>query len=78
MTATLTPTERKLKISQVLDQRDDAESYVETEEKRANWLEKYRSATGWEQLSAPARRSNVQDSAPYTDFESLFRTGREH
>ena len=38
-----TPTlERKLKVSQVLDQGDDGEFCVETEDTRAGWLEKCR------------------------------------
>eukprot|EP00435_Cladocopium_sp_Y103_P018977 s4373_g4.t1 len=72
------PTDRKLKVSQVLDQGDDGEFWVETEDTRAKWLERHRLATGGlpsaeeepslEQLSALARRVAVQDSAPYTDF----------
>ena len=38
--------ERKLKVSQVLDQGDDGEFYVESEDTRAMWVERYRQATG--------------------------------
>ena len=73
-----TTTERKLKNSQVLDQGDDGEFWVESEDVKARWLEAHRGATGClpqpeeepslEQLSALARRICQQDGAPYTDF----------
>lgn len=70
--------ERKLKVSQVLDQGDDGEFYLESEDTRAMWLERYRQATGGvtpgeeepslEQLSALARRIKTQDTAPLHGF----------
>eukprot|EP00435_Cladocopium_sp_Y103_P072956 s218_g41.t2 len=70
--------ERKLKLSQVLDQADDGEFVVQTEAARAEWYQQYVSVVGgWpleeeepslEQMSALQRRLQVQDVAPYADF----------
>ena len=73
--------ERKLKMTQILDQGDDGEFIVENEESRAKGYQQYLSTVGsWppeeedptlEQLSALQRRIAVQDTAPYVDF-ALF------
>eukprot|EP00435_Cladocopium_sp_Y103_P021888 s3866_g5.t1 len=70
--------ERKLKLSQVLDQADDGEFVVQTEEARAGWYQQHLSVVGgWpleeeeptlEQMSALQRCLQVQDVAPYADF----------
>lgn len=72
------PTERKLKMTQVIDQADDGEFVVQTEDVRAGWYQRYLTVIGgWpheeedptvEQVSALQRRIQVQDSAPYVDF----------
>eukprot|EP00435_Cladocopium_sp_Y103_P021718 s553_g5.t1 len=76
-TAGVTP-ERKLKLSQILDQADDGEFVVQSEECRAAWYQQHLTVVGgWpleeeepslEQLSALQRRLQVQDVAPYADF----------
>lgn len=75
----LTPTkERKLKMTQVLDQGDDTEFTVEPESMRAKWIQRVISMTGGypqpeeeptlEQLSAMYKRTAIQDMGPYADF----------
>ena len=74
-----TPTkERKLKMTQVLDQGDDTEFTVEPESMRATWTQRVVALTGGypqpeeeptlEQLSALYRRTAIQDMGPYADF----------
>ena len=73
-----TGTDRKLKMAQILDQCDDGEFTVQTEETRAKWYQAYVSTVGgWppeeedptlEQLSALQKRLVTQDTAPYVDF----------
>ena len=70
--------DRKLKMTNVLDQGDDGDFNVEGEDMKARWYQNYLQAMGgWpmeeeepsiEQLSALHRRINIQDIAPYTDF----------
>ena len=70
--------DRKLKMTNVLDQGDDGDFAVEGEDMKARWYQNYLQAMGgWpaeeeepsiEQLSALHKRINVQDIAPYTDF----------
>ena len=78
MTTTASPTERKLKMTQILDQGDDGDFVVEHEGMKAKWFQQYLQTTGgWpqeeeepslEQLSALHKRMNVQDIAPFADF----------
>ena len=70
--------ERKMKMTQVLDQGDDGEFIVQGEDARAAWYQQYLATVGgWppeeedptlEQLSALQRRLTTQDTAPYVDF----------
>jgi len=70
--------ERKMKMTQILDQGDDGEFIVQGEDSRAAWYQQYLSTVGGcpreeedptlEQLSALQRRISVQDTAPYVDF----------
>ena len=70
--------ERKLKMTQILDQGDDGDFTVEHEGMKAKWFQQYLQTTGgWppeeeepslEQLSALHKRMNVQDIAPFADF----------
>ena len=70
--------ERKLKMTQVLDQGDDTEFTVEPESMRATWTQRVVALTGGypqpeeeptlEQLSALYRRTAIQDMGPYADF----------
>ena len=70
--------DRKLKMTNVLDQGDDGDFAVEGEDMKARWYQNYiQTMGGWpaeeeepsiEQLSALHKRINVQDIAPYTDF----------
>jgi hypothetical protein len=70
--------ERKMKMTQVLDQGDDGEFIVQGEDARAAWYQQYLATVGgWppeeedptlEQLSALQRRLTTQDTAPYADF----------
>lgn len=72
------PIERKLKMTQVIDQADDGEFVVATEDVRSSWYQRYLEVIGgWpqeeedpsvEQVSALQRRIQIQDSAPYVDF----------
>ena len=77
--STTTPSmDRKLKMTQVLDQSDDGEFIVEPETTKVQWTQQYLATMGgWppeeedvtiEQLSALNRRVKVQAIAPYTDF----------
>lgn len=82
---TTTPTapssERKLKMTQILDQNDDGEFTVQNEEARARWYQQYIAVVGgWpleeeeptmEQLSALEKRLQVQDIAPYRGLRHL-------
>ena len=71
-------TERKMKMTQILDQGDDGEFVVQGEDARAAWYQQYVATVGdWppeeedptlEQLSALHRRISIQDTAPYVDF----------
>lgn len=77
-TTTALVKERKLKMTQVLDQADDSEFVVETEMVRSGWLQRVITLTGshpqeeeeptLEQVSALHKRAVTQDLAPYTDF----------
>ena len=77
-TAATTGTERKLKMTQILDQGDDGDFIVEHEGMKAKWFQQHLQTTGgWppeeeepslEQLSALHKRMNVQDIAPFADF----------
>ena len=70
--------DRKLKMTQILDQNDDGDFTVQSEETRARWYQQYVQVVGgWpaeeeeptlEQLSALQRRIEIQDAAPYADF----------
>ena len=69
---------RKLKLSSILDQSDDTEFAVQSEEMRAKWYSQYVMTVGGlppeeedpslEQLSALQKRVAVQDTAPFVDF----------
>ena len=71
-------TERKMKMTQILDQGDDVEFVVQGGDARAAWYQQYVATVGgWppeeedptlEQLSALHRRISIQDTAPYVDF----------
>lgn len=71
-------TERKLKMTNIIDQTDDGEFTVQNEDMKATWYQKYLEAVGgWpqeeeeptmEQLSGVLRRVQIQDTAPYVDF----------
>ena len=74
-----TPTkERKLKMTQVLDQGDETEFTVEPESMRSTWIQRVIAITGGypqpeeeptlEQLSAMYKRTAIQDMCPYADF----------
>ena len=77
-TAATTGAERKLKMTQILDQGDDGDFIVEHEGMKAKWFQQHLQTTGgWppeeeepslEQLSALHKRMNVQDIAPFADF----------
>lgn len=77
-TPTNLPADRKLKMTQVLDQADDGEFIVENESTKAAWYQQYHATMGgWppeeeeasvEQLSALARRLSTQSIAPFVDF----------
>ena len=70
--------ERKLKMTQVIDQSDDGEFTVQSEEVRSRWYQQYFQTTGgWppeeedptsEQVSALDKRINTQDISPFVDF----------
>ena len=70
--------ERKLKMTQILDQGDDGDFIVEHEGMKAKWFQQYLQTTGgWpqeeeepslEQLSALHKRMVVQGNAPFADF----------
>ena len=70
--------ERKLKMSQVLDQGEDTEFTVEPESMRASWIQRVMAITGGypqpeeeptlEQLSALYQRTSIRDMGPYADF----------
>eukprot|EP00435_Cladocopium_sp_Y103_P030830 s1995_g7.t1 len=80
-------TDRKLKMTNILDQGDDGDFTVEGEEAKAKWYANYlRVMGGWpaqeeepsiEQLSALSRRLNVQNIAPYTDFAIFVPFGQK-
>eukprot|EP00435_Cladocopium_sp_Y103_P065381 s228_g27.t1 len=71
-------TERRLKMTHVLDQGDDGDFVVQSEATRARWYQNCLQVVGGlpgeeeepslEQLSALQRRVTQQDSAPYADF----------
>ena len=79
---TKVPTEealaRKLKLSSILDQSDDSEFAVQSEETRAKWYGQYVQTVGGlppeeedpslEQLSALQKPLVMQDTAPFVDF----------
>ena len=77
-TTNSSPIERKLKMTQVIDQADNGEFLVATEEIRSGWYQRYLEIIGgWpqeeedpsvEQVSALQRRIQIQDQAPYVDF----------
>jgi hypothetical protein len=70
--------ERKMKMTQILDQMDDGDFTVQTEEMRAKWYQRYVQVVGGyppeeedptlEQLSALQKRIEKQDTAPFVDF----------
>jgi hypothetical protein len=79
-------TERKLKMT-ILDQNDDGDFTVQTEESRARWYQQYVQVIGgWppeeedptlEQLSALSKRIEIQDTAPYVDFAIFVPYGQK-
>ena len=87
-TAAPTTLERKLKISQVLDQGDDGEFVVQSEATRAQWYANYKKVIGGyppeeeeptiEQLSGLQRRIEVQSVAPFADFAIFVPFGQRH
>ena len=80
-------TDRKLKMSNILDQGDDGDFIVEGEDMKARWMQNYiRVMGGWppeeeepsiEQLSALYRRLSSQDVAPFTDFAIFVPYGQK-
>ena len=70
--------ERKLKMSAILDQSDDGDFIVQSEVTRAGWYQTFVRVTGgWpqeeedpsvEQVSALQRRLQIQGTAPFVDF----------
>eukprot|EP00435_Cladocopium_sp_Y103_P009539 s1894_g2.t1 len=80
--------ERKLKMTQVIDQSDDGEFIVQTEETRSRWYQQYQLVTGGfppeeedptvEQLSALDRRLSVQNIPPFVDFGVWVPFGAKH
>ena len=66
-------------MTQVIDQSDDGEFVVQSEEVRAKWYQQYLQTTGgWppdeedptlEQVSTLDKRINTQDISPFVDFE---------
>ena len=78
---------RKLKLSSVLDQSDDSEFAVQSEEMRAKWYSQYVMTVGGlppeeedpslEQLSALQKRLVVQDTAPFVDFAVFVPYGQK-
>ena len=81
-------TERKMKLSQVLDQSDDGEFIVQSELTRAKWYMNYKKVVGGfppeeeeptiEQLSGLQRRLEVQNVAPFVDFAIFVPFGQRH
>ena len=85
--ATSTTPERKLKLSNVIDQGDDSEFMVMPESMRARWHQQYLDVMGGppeedseptsEQLSALHRKIFDLQGAPYTDFGIFVPYGRK-
>ena len=93
LATTTTPTasgtlERKMKLSQVLDQGDDGEFVVQSELTRAQWYQNYKKVVGGyppeeeeptiEQLSGLQRRLDIQNVAPFADFAIFVPFGQRH
>ena len=79
-------TERKMKFSAVLDQGDESEFIISSEEQKQRWLENFVKQTGGlpleqeepstEQISALLRRIN-SGGAPYADFSVWLPYGKK-